>query len=101
MELTLGKTNLLPHFKNAMFSAYEINFWKPEPDLFLHAARQFSVAPENCLVIEDSGAGTLAAKSAGMRCLGYAPDGHDERLAINGATCFSSMHEVVELIGIG
>jgi len=100
MELTLGKTGLMPYFENAMFSAYDINFWKPEPELFLHAAQQFSVAPRNCIVIEDSDNGTLAAKRAGMPCLGYAPDGHSEVLAANNAQCFSDMSELVSLIGL-
>jgi len=101
MELTLGKTGLLPYFENAMFSAYDINSWKPEPELFLHAARQFSTAPENCIVIEDSNNGTLAAKRAGMPCLGYAPEGHNDVLAANNAQCFSDMKELIGLIGFG
>jgi len=100
MELTLGKTGLLKYFDKTLFSAYEINAWKPEPTLFLHAARQFSVAPQNCLVIEDSVTGTLAAKRAGMPCLGYAPDGHNAELAANNAQCFSNMNELVGLIGL-
>jgi HAD superfamily hydrolase (TIGR01509 family) len=39
---------------------------KPAPDLFLEAARRLSVAPEDCLVIEDSLNGLHAAKAAGM-----------------------------------
>jgi HAD superfamily hydrolase (TIGR01509 family) len=40
---------------------------KPAPDLFLEAAKRLSVAPEHCLVIEDSVNGVNAAKAAGMR----------------------------------
>ena len=101
MKLTLGKTGLLPYFDNAMFSAYDIDIWKPEPALFLHAAQQFSMAPENCIVIEDTSTGTLAAKRAGMRCFGYAPDGQTEVLEANDAHCFSHMNELPELLGIG
>jgi HAD superfamily hydrolase (TIGR01509 family) len=43
---------------------------KPEPWVFLEAARQLQMAPENCLVIEDSIPGVQAAKAAGMTCLG-------------------------------
>ena len=100
MELTLGKTGLLSYFENAMFSAYNINAWKPDPELFLHAAKHFSVAPENCLVVEDSNSGTLAAKRAGMPCLGYAPDGHNEALAANNARCFSDMKDLIGLVGL-
>ncbi len=40
---------------------------KPAPDLFLEAARRLDVAPRDCLVIEDSANGLIAAKEAGMR----------------------------------
>ena len=44
---------------------------KPDPAIFLHAA-SLSVAPkENCIVIEDSTNGVIAAKSAGIKCIGY------------------------------
>ncbi|HTL81509.1 MAG TPA: hexitol phosphatase HxpB [Bacteroidia bacterium] len=42
---------------------------KPAPDVFLTAARRLITAPENCLVLEDSYNGVLAAKNAGMKCI--------------------------------
>lgn len=42
---------------------------KPNPDVFLLAARQLGIPPARALVIEDSIAGVSAARSAGMRCL--------------------------------
>jgi len=45
---------------------------KPEPDVFLKAARILDYAPENCCVIEDSKAGVKAAKTAGMYCVAVA-----------------------------
>jgi putative hydrolase of the HAD superfamily len=39
---------------------------KPAPDLYVAAAERLSLAPEECLVIEDSRNGMLAAKAAGM-----------------------------------
>nr|WP_321256605.1 HAD family phosphatase [uncultured Pseudodesulfovibrio sp.] len=44
---------------------------KPAPDIFLLAAKKLGVSPANCVVIEDSTHGVLAAKNAGMRCLGF------------------------------
>ena len=44
----------------------EISQGKPAPDIFLLAAKRLGVAPENCLVFEDSLAGMKAAKVAGM-----------------------------------
>ena len=44
---------------------------KPHPAIFEHAA-SLSIAPkENCIVIEDSGNGVIAAKAAGILCIGY------------------------------
>ena len=42
---------------------------KPAPDIYLKAAELLAVKPEECLVIEDSANGVLAAERAGMRCL--------------------------------
>lgn len=100
MQLTLGQNDLLQYFDKAVFSAYDISSWKPEPDLFLHAANQFSITPRNCLVIEDSDNGTLAAKNAAMPCLGYAPEGPDKVLEANGAKCFTNMNQVIGLLGL-
>lgn len=44
---------------------------KPEPDIFLYAAEKLGVLAEECIVIEDSHNGVIAAKKAGMKCLGY------------------------------
>lgn len=43
---------------------------KPAPDLFLAAARALDVAPDECLVVEDSPAGVVAARAAGMKVVG-------------------------------
>jgi HAD superfamily hydrolase (TIGR01509 family) len=67
-ELTLGLTGLLPHFTaDRIFSAYDLNTWKPDPGLFLHAARAMGTAPEHCAVVEDSEPGVRAGLAAGMR----------------------------------
>jgi HAD superfamily hydrolase (TIGR01509 family) len=42
---------------------------KPAPDLFLLAASRLGVAPERCVVFEDSPNGIRAARAAGMRCV--------------------------------
>ena len=52
-------------------SGEEVANSKPAPDVFLKAAEVLGVKPENCLVIEDSRNGVLAAKAAGMTCIGF------------------------------
>ena len=66
MEVTLAVTGLLPLLEGRIFSAYEVGSYKPEPGLFLHAARAMGVAPARCAVVEDSHAGIEAGLAAGM-----------------------------------
>lgn len=69
-ELNLLVTGLNRHFE-AVFSAYEINSWKPAPDLFLVAASHFGFAPPDCVVVEDSDHGIAAGLAAGMQVITY------------------------------
>lgn len=73
MEVTLGVTGLLEHFAGRIVSAYEVGAWKPDPELFLHAARILEVAPGRCAVVEDSGYGIAAGLAAGMQVFALAP----------------------------
>ncbi|MBU2869845.1 HAD-IA family hydrolase [Colwellia sp. E2M01] len=58
-------------FCGKVFTAAEVENGKPAPDLFLHAAKTMQVAPQHCLVIEDSVAGVSAAVAAGMQVIHY------------------------------
>ena len=51
---------------SVIVTSEQVNHGKPAPDMFLEAARRMSVAPGDCLVLEDSPAGFEAAKAAGM-----------------------------------
>ena len=56
------------HLENefdAIVSGYMVEHGKPEPDIYVYAARQLGLKPENCIVLEDSPAGILAAYRAG------------------------------------
>lgn len=59
-----------------IYVSSQVNRGKPFPDLFLFAAQQMEIPPENCLVIEDSIAGIKAAQSAGMRVIGFLGGSH-------------------------
>ncbi len=74
VRLCLEATGLLPFVKSdCIFSAYDINVWKPRPDLFLHAAKQLGFEPGECAVVEDSGVGVEAGVAAGMQVYAYDP----------------------------
>ncbi len=46
------------------------NVGKPDPAVYLHAAKQLAIDPIDCIAIEDSAHGIKAAKAAGMYCIG-------------------------------
>lgn len=52
----------------------EVTNSKPDPEIFLLSSRKLGISPENCLVIEDSKNGIMAAKAAGMKCIGLQND---------------------------
>ena len=74
IRLCLETTGLRGWFPDsAIFSAYQISVWKPEPDLFLKAANVLGVEPEKCAVVEDSIFGVKAGLAAGMQVFAYDP----------------------------
>lgn len=67
------KLNLEKFFGQHMYSISCVNnVGKPNPDIFLHTAKQLCIEPNECIVFEDSLHGVNAAKAAGMYC--YAID---------------------------
>jgi HAD superfamily hydrolase (TIGR01509 family) len=100
MAITLGGTGMADRFAGRMFSAYTLGVAKPDPELFLIAARNMGATPDGAVVIEDSPTGALAAKRANMRCFGYAP--HDNGTALNehGARVFKDMADLPARLGL-
>jgi HAD superfamily hydrolase (TIGR01509 family) len=71
--LSLSLTGLAPYFEGRVFSSYEVGSWKPDPGLFLHAAKVMGFRPENCAVVEDSLLGIQAGLAAGMAVFAFQP----------------------------
>ena len=67
---TVKSFDIEKYFK-FIISGENINRCKPAPDIFLITAENLGFLPENCAVIEDSHNGVLAAKRAGMYCIGF------------------------------
>ncbi|MBI5332060.1 MAG: HAD family hydrolase [Candidatus Aenigmarchaeota archaeon] len=70
IEFILERIGVRDRFDNIV-SGSDLDNPKPAPDVFLITAKELDVMPEECLVIEDSANGVRAAKSAGMRCIGF------------------------------
>lgn len=67
--LILERIGLLDQF-DAIVDGNKVSNAKPDPEVFLNAAREVGVAPENCVVFEDAVAGVQAALNAKMKCVG-------------------------------
>ena len=67
-----------------VYSAEEEEYGKPHPGVYLTTARRLGVAPAECLAVEDSFNGVLAAKAARMKCAAIPEPAqrHDPRFAI-------------------
>ncbi|MDP1597750.1 HAD family hydrolase [Phenylobacterium sp.] len=100
LSQTLSLTGLQGRFEGRVFSAYEVGSWKPDPGLFLHAARTLGADPSRCVVIEDSVTGVSAAKAAEMRVLGFTGGRADAGLELSqaGAQPFDRMAELPALL---
>ena len=74
-----ARTGLLGHFELVLTRSDYLNA-KPAPEPYQRAVERMGLAPERCLVIEDSERGLIAAKAAGLTCWivpsGLTSDGH-------------------------
>ncbi len=68
-RMILEKVNILEKF-DSIVDGNDVTKAKPDPEVFLKAAEQLRVAPENCIVFEDAVAGIQATNNAGMISIG-------------------------------
>ncbi|MFF0227968.1 HAD family hydrolase [Streptomyces sp. NPDC004629] len=80
-----------------IFSSQDVGRGKPAPDLFLYAAERMGVAPQRCVVVEDSPLGVRAAVAAGMDVYGFTVMTPPEKLTGAGQL-FSDMQQLADLL---
>lgn len=97
-EWKLSRAGILQYFAGVT-GGDEVERGKPAPDIFLLAASRLGIAPESCLVLEDSGPGIQAALSAGMRAV-LIPDivSPDIRELHKGVQTASTLAEIPKLL---
>lgn len=67
--LIIESTGLSKYF-DVIIDGYTVDKAKPHPEVYILAARELDINPHKCVVFEDSKAGVLAAKRAGMKVIG-------------------------------
>lgn len=80
LDVIMEITGLSGYFQ-AVATAEDVTRGKPEPDVFLAAARKISREPAHCLVFEDAHVGIEAARRAGMKVIGVATTHAPESLS--------------------
>ena len=100
IRLNLGLVNLLDHFENKIYSSYDIGSWKPEPGIFLHAAKRMGFEPEECAVIEDSASGIRAAIAGGFTVYALTNKKKKQTFEQLGAIAFENMKELEKLLAL-
>ena len=104
VEAALRITHLARFFGNRITTFEHVARGKPEPDVFIEAARRAGYAPGDCIVIEDSVTGVTAAHRAGCRVLGFTgthPHPQEQAgklLAAGAATTFRAMRDLPGLV---
>jgi len=93
----LTSVNLQESF-DELISGYMVEKGKPEPDIYLYAAEKLGEKPENCMVLEDSPAGILAAHRAG--CLPVMVPDQDEPDEETGALFYARAESLTDVIGL-
>ena len=100
MEITMGSAGVRERFEGRIFSSADVERGKPAPDLFLHVAEEMGVAPEACIVVEDSALGVRAARASGMAAYGYTGHAPLRSSLRRARTRSDSMAELPALLGL-
>ena len=93
--LYLGSVGLQRSF-DELVSGYMVEKGKPEPDIYLYAAEKLGVKPGNCMVLEDSPAGILAAYRAG--CIPVMIPDQDEPTEETSKMLYAKAESLTEVI---
>ncbi|MBO4901552.1 MAG: beta-phosphoglucomutase [Lachnospiraceae bacterium] len=91
----LDKTGLTGYF-DEVADGTMITKTKPDPEVFLLAAEQLAVRPENCLIVEDAAAGIEAGKRAGMKTAAYG-DAAKDRIADYDLEQFTDLLQILTI----
>lgn len=98
IKRNLATAGLLSFFNDNIYSCYDIEKWKPDPAIYLHASAAMGFLPNECLVIEDSYKGALAATSGGFDVYGYDLHNEDPNFEKEVTKTFEQMKDLISLL---
>lgn len=96
IEQALDICNLRHYFKEHIYSAYDLQHWKPDPLLYLNTAKAMGFSAEQCAVIEDSPTGVQAGINANMTTCYY--DKFNQPFDNAKVKHFTSMDQLINIL---
>lgn len=98
IERSLFLAGLLPYFQGRIFSAFDANSWKPEPDLIQYSAMNMGFSLSQCLYIDDTAKGLEAGLRAGVETIQLL--GINSQLYSKDVTAIGNLKELNALIPV-
>jgi HAD superfamily hydrolase (TIGR01509 family) len=99
---TVLKSARIPYEKAVYVTGNDVKNKKPNPELFIIAAKRINVPPQNCLVIEDAPNGVQAARAAGCKCIAVTNSTSKEKLSqadlVIPSLAQVSLKDIIEMI---
>ncbi|MFK7731483.1 MAG: HAD-IA family hydrolase [Pseudomonadales bacterium] len=93
---SLRLCGLADFFGSNIVSAYDVNLFKPDPEIYKYAARSMGFDCAQCAVIDDGIVGIEAGVKAGMKTFFY--NVLDENCAVPGAISFNTMRDLPSIV---
>lgn len=96
VEKALEICGLQHYFKDNIYSAYDIQCWKPDAGIYLNAAKEMGFSYSQCAVIEDSSTGIQAGLNANMTTCYY--DKYNQPFDNKKVIHFNSMYDLTNIL---
>ncbi|UPQ89934.1 HAD-IA family hydrolase [Vibrio sinaloensis] len=96
VQRSLELTGLACYFEDVIFSAFDTNSWKPEPDLILYCAMTMGFTLEECLYVDDTPKGLEAGVRAGVETIQLR--GLNDKVHQSANQSFDNLHQLKQWI---
>ncbi|WP_261818195.1 HAD-IA family hydrolase [Vibrio gallicus] len=98
IEAQLTFTELDSYFKGRIFSAFDANSWKPEPDLVQFAAMSMGFLPSECLCIDDTSKGIQAGVSANVHTVHFKPNAISPQIYFDNVSEINDLRDILKML---
>ncbi|MGL4827777.1 MAG: HAD family hydrolase [Vibrio sp.] len=98
ITMTLALAGLEHYFKGRIFSAFDANSWKPEPDLIRYCAMNMGFALDECIYVDDTPKGVEAGLSAGVMTFQLSPLNPQNRTDSKHVRTLSNLLQLVDFL---